>query len=99
MRVLMISLRSDHGGGPRHIELLLKYLSHGIEAHVACPNDPPYGERLRTLCGGRAFELPHRRFKLRAALQLARYTTRAGINIIHTHGKGASVYGRLVSAL
>lgn len=99
MRVLMISVRSDHGGGPRHMELLMRNLSEAHEVHVACPDDPPYGRRLRELAFERAITIPHRRFRLNSALALASYVRRSGVQVIHTHGKGAALYGRFAAAL
>lgn len=95
--VLLVSVRADHGGGPRHVERLLRHLPDDVEAHVACPNEPPYYDRFRQLTQGRVLEIPHRRFQLRSALNLAAHVRRHGIDVIHTHGKGAGPYGRLVS--
>lgn len=97
--VLLVSVRADHGGGPRHVERLLRHLPDHIEAHVACPNEPPYHDRFRQLTQSRALEIPHRRFDLSSALSLAAYVRRNGIDVIHTHGKGAGLYGRLASIL
>ncbi|WP_084286618.1 glycosyltransferase family 4 protein [Halomonas halodenitrificans] len=99
MRVLMVSVRADHGGGPRHIELLIKNLDKLIEAHVACPQEPPYAERFNQLARGNVFSIPHRKFDLSCAVRLSRYVLRKGVDIVHTHGKGAGVYGRFVSLL
>lgn len=99
MRVLMISVRADHGGGPRHIELLIKNLCGSYEIHVACPDDKPYAQRFYELVSGRVFGIPHRKFSLKSALSLSRYIKGNGIDLIHCHGKGAGLYGRFASAL
>lgn len=98
-RVLMISVRADHGGGPRHMELLLRGLRGEIDFYIACPNEPPYRERFEQLVHGNIFTIPHRSFSLLRALQLASYVKRCEVDLIHTHGKGAGLYGRLVSLL
>ncbi|WP_156885271.1 glycosyltransferase [Acidihalobacter ferrooxydans] len=97
--VLMVSVRADHGGGPRHIELLLKHLPADIQPFVACPDEPPFRERFERLTGGRVFTLPHRRFDLGYARRLARWAGKQGVDLIHAHGKGAGVYARIVAAL
>ena len=95
----MITVRSDHGGGPRQIQLLLRHLSREIDPYIACPDDPPYRSRFEQLIGGNVYSIPHRRFALRFAIGLAAYIRNRGIDIIHTHGKGAGVYGRVASLL
>ncbi|AOU98648.1 hypothetical protein BI364_12380 [Acidihalobacter yilgarnensis] len=97
--VLMITVRADHGGGPRHLELLLKHLPADVEAHVACPDEPPYRARLEYETGGRVVLIPHRRFTLGAALRLVAYARRNRIDLIHAHGKGAGAYARLATML
>lgn len=99
LRVLLVSVRADHGGGPRHLELLLKYLPPEVEAHVACPDEPPYGPRYQRLSGGEVVHIPHRRFALSALARLAAYAREQKINLIHTHGKGAGPYGRALCFL
>ncbi len=97
LRVLMITVRADHGGGPRQIQLLLRHLSREIEPYIACPDDPPYRSRFEQLIGGDVYSIPHRRFALRFAIGLAAYIRTRDIDVIHTHGKGAGVYGRVAS--
>lgn len=99
LRVLMITVRADHGGGPRQIQFLLRHLSCEIDLYLACPDDPPYRSRFEQLIGRDVYSIPHRRFALRSAIGLAAYIRTRGIDIIHTHGKGAGVYGRAASLL
>jgi len=95
----MITARADHGGGPRHLELLIGDASEMIIAHVACPEDEPYWERFSSATSGRVFSIPHRKFDFRRALALASYARLNRIQIVHAHGKGAGLYARLVSAV
>lgn len=99
INVLMITCRADHGGGPRHLELLLRDLPDWIIPHVACPDDDPYWARFSELTSGRLFRIPHRRLDFLRASKLALYALRNDIQIIHAHGKGAGIYARIVSAL
>ena len=41
MKILLITLRADHGGGPKHVDLLINNLSNEVEIFVACPQDKP----------------------------------------------------------
>ena len=97
MKVLHITSRADHGGGPRHIELLLHHLPPAFENHVACPLDEPYESRLASASDRRVIHIPHRKLELTSILSVCRYVKRHGIEIIHTHGKGAGLYGRAAS--
>ncbi|MBB6186540.1 glycosyltransferase involved in cell wall biosynthesis [Rhodanobacter sp. MP7CTX1] len=81
------------------MELLLRALPETVDAFVACPTEPPYGERFHVLTQGRVFSLPHRRFSLVSAVKLVAYARKQRVDLIHTHGKGAGLYGRIVAAL
>jgi glycosyltransferase involved in cell wall biosynthesis len=97
IKVLLITVRADHGGGPKHIELLLRHFPDLVEPHVACPEEPPYRDRFDLLTDGRIRTIPHRRFDLPSAFGLALYARREKIDVIHAHGKGAGVYARALS--
>lgn len=97
--MFLVSVRADHGGGPKHIELLLRHFPDVVEAHIACPDEPPYRVRFELLTDGRVCTIPHRRFDLRSAFGLASYVRREKFDVIHAHGKGAGVYARGVSFL
>lgn len=98
-KVLMITARADHGGGPRHLELLMRDGADWIAPYVACPDEKPYWARFNEIAGGRMFRIPHRKFDFRQAWRLAMYARRHGIHIVHAHGKGAGLYARFVSAV
>jgi len=99
LRVLIITARADHGGGPRHIEMLLRHAPPHIQVHVASPDEAPYRPRFDQLTLGQTVTIPHRQFRVGPAIRLSAYVKRHHIGLVHTHGKGASVYGRLVSLL
>lgn len=43
MKILLITVRSDFGGGPRHVDQLINNLPQNIEIYVAYPQDgTPY---------------------------------------------------------
>jgi glycosyltransferase involved in cell wall biosynthesis len=98
VKVLMISARADHGGGPEHMFRLSSALSRRFEVYAACPREAPYWERFTSLVGpARLVAIPHRRFSLRSLLDLRRLVVANHIRIVHSHGKGAGLYGRLLS--
>jgi len=94
---LIITARADHGGGPRHVEMLLRHFPPYIQVHVASPDVTPYRPRFDRLTFGRTVTIPHRLFRVGTAFSLSAYVKRHRIVLVHTHGKGAGVYGRLVS--
>ena len=99
-KVLMITARADYGGGPKHVYLLIKYLSDKIDFFAACPNDQPYYKIFTELCGeNNLYLIPHRKFSIGRLLGLKKFLHDKKINLIHSHGKGAGAYGRLLSFL
>lgn len=97
---MMISVRADHGGGPAHMQLLTKYLLSNYEIHLAIPNEQPYWSRFQQLLGAdRLVEIPHRQFTITSMWRLVREIARRDIDVIHSHGKGAGIYGRLSALL
>ena len=99
MQILIITARSDYGGGPRHIELLMMSLHNDFLFHIACPDEEPYQSRFSRLANGRVYFIPHRKFSFIRSLRLASYVRFHRIDLIHTHGKGAGIYGRLLAML
>lgn len=100
MKILFITLRADHGGGPKHIDLLINNLSSDIEIFLACPKDKPYydlwnkSKKVKDI-----FILPHRKFSAKKFLELNKFIKDNDIKIIHSHGKGAGIYSRMLKIL
>ena len=100
MKILLITLRADHGGGPKHVDLLINNLSNEVEIFVACPQDKPYynlwseSKNVKDI-----FTLPHRKFSLKKLFQLNKFIKDNDIKIIHSHGKGAGIYSRILKIL
>lgn len=93
--VMHISARSDPGGGPAVIQTIIETIGTPFEHHVASPADPPYGPRFADLVGRANFvEIPHRRWRTATWRQLADHIRRHGIQVLHSHGFGAGLYGR-----
>ena len=100
MKILFITLRADHGGGPKHVDLLINNLSSEIEIYLACPQDKPYydlwseSEKVKDI-----FILPHRKFSAKKLLELNKFIKDNDIGIVHSHGKGAGIYSRILKIL
>lgn len=101
IRLLLISLRSDHGGGPKHIlDLAQEYKKSfpEISFSIAAPLDKPYAEPFQNLADHFLF-LPHRRFSIFAFVQMCFFISKNKIQVLHSHGRGAGVYSRLYKLL
>jgi len=96
-KVLLITVRADYGGGPEHVYRLIKNMDSNIEYYVACPEEEPYWDRYTRLLGeGKLIKIPHRKFKLKYYLEMLSFVKKNNIDIIHSHGKGAGIYSRLL---
>ncbi len=92
LSILHITSRSDYGGGPEHIRQLIKRLSPSFNFFVACPEDGQYHSAFETYA--RCVPIPERKFSLSRLYALYRFIGDNGIDIIHSHGKGAGAYSR-----
>ncbi len=88
------------GGGPEHVWQLIQHLPQNMESFVAAPDCAPYGARFRQSVGQeRLLHIPQRKFTVKAFLQLIHFIKKNNIDIIHSHGKGAGIYGRLAASI
>jgi len=95
--ILIITSRADFGGGPEHIFQLINQLINGYNFFIACPKDFPYYERYSQLVGeDNIFEIPHRKINVFSILKLSSFIGKNKIDLIHSHGKGAGIYSRLL---
>ena len=101
MRLLLITARSDFGGGPRHVDQLIDNLSSNFEIFAAYPyQSDPYGKKWdnesRII---KQFPLPYRKFSIKTLLELRKFIEENKIDIIHSHGNGAGFYSRLLKLI
>jgi len=95
--ILLVTLRADWGGGPQHVDLLVNNLSEEFNIYIACPNDKPYYDKWKQSAKVKnIFVLPHRKFSFKKLIELSNFIKKNNIRIIHSHGKGAGIYSRLL---
>lgn len=96
-KILFITVRADCGGSLHHLMQLITQLSNALQIVVACPKDKPYYDmfKLQAEC----IEIPHRKFSLVRLFALCWLVKARHVDIIHSHGKGAGVYSRLLGML
>ncbi len=93
-------MRADFGGGPEHLYQLIKHLSPAIEAYIAAPEDFPYWDKYKEIAGRqKMFVLPHREFTFSRLMDLSQFCKNHKISLVHSHGKGAGIYSRLLRIL
>ena len=97
-RILLLTARSDAGGGPRHVYDLVAGLAEKNQVFVAAPLEKPFGEKFQSLAKG-FFEIPKRAFSISRFYSLARFCRQHEISIVHSHGRGAGIYSRLLGLL
>lgn len=96
INVLQISMRSDEGGGPKlMLELATRLKMRSLKAFIACPRDEPYGPRAKKLADS-YIEIPCRKWSISTLCRLRRFCRRNKVDVIHAHGFGAGLYGRLL---
>ena len=99
-KILYLTLRSDWGGAPKHIDILYKNIGPDFLIYFAAPISEPYGNSWYKLVGKeRFFELEHRKFSISKLFELKSFVEKNEIKIVHAHGKGAGLYGRLLKML
>jgi glycosyltransferase involved in cell wall biosynthesis len=100
LKILQITLRADHGGGPQHIDLLINNISSKFDIYIASPKDIPYYQKWNTNKKvKKIFTLTHRKFEIKKLFELNKFIKNNNITIVHSHGKGAGVYSRLLKCI
>jgi glycosyltransferase involved in cell wall biosynthesis len=97
LRVLELLVSSDLGGGPAKVRDVIARLPRAeFSVTVGAPGGGPYVERFRE-AGADVVEVAADRLSLRTLVQVRRVLSARGIQLVHSHGKGAGVYGRLAA--
>ncbi len=93
IKILMISATSVIGGGPNHIRLLGDKISKNFEVYYAMPENKNFSNQNNK---AKFINISERKISLFDIYSICRFINLNSIDILHAHGKGASVLGRLV---
>ena len=97
--VLEVLVSTQPGGGPQHVlALALGLRARGWRPIVAGPRDGALFERFRD-AGVEITEARTDRLGPLTLLRLAALIRRRGVDLVHSHGKGAGVHARLAARL
>lgn len=97
IRVLQLLVSTSPGGGPKHVYDLVRHLSNReFEFMVGAPRDGIFFERFQEL-GIPVTEIPLGRVAIRQLFATIRLIRHHGVDLVHTHGKGPGLYGRLAT--
>lgn len=100
IKILLITARADYGGGPEHVFRLLDGLQNEFDFFIACPYEEPYINKYQKIISKeKILRIPHRKFTIADLHRIKYFILKNGIQIIHSHGKGAGIYSRIISGL
>jgi glycosyltransferase involved in cell wall biosynthesis len=100
IKILLITARADYGGGPEHVFRLLHGLQNDFDFFIACPFEEPYFNKYQKIISKeKILRIPHRKFTITDLNRIKYFILKNGIRIIHSHGKGAGIYSRILAAL
>lgn len=95
--VLELLVSSHLGGGPAHVEALVRRLDPAeFAVTVGAPAGGPFVERFRA-AGADVVEVAADRLSPRTLARVGRLIRARGAAVVHSHGKGAGLYGRLAA--
>jgi glycosyltransferase involved in cell wall biosynthesis len=95
--VLELLVSSQLGGGPAHVEDVIRRLDPGeFAVTVGVPAGGPFLERFRA-AGAEVVEVAADRLSPRTLARVTRLVRDRGASVVHSHGKGAGLYGRLAA--
>jgi len=93
LNLLIISSSSKTGGGPTHVFLLKKIISHKVNIFFAMPKFKSLENNINTK---NFISIDERKISIRDIFRLIKFVNNHSIDIIHAHGKGASLIGRIL---
>ena len=99
MKILFLSVRSDIGGGPKHLKDIVENLSKCsdpiYDITIAAPLEEPFAPKFKELSKN-FIEIPKRKFSINSFLEILDYCLMNKIDLVHSHGRGAGVYSRIL---
>ncbi len=98
-KICLINGTTVVGGGPLNLLQLLESLDETEWEPIICSyNDGPYWEKFEKL-STKAYSIPLRKLSLSSWVKLRSILTVEKPDLIHTHGKGPGLYGRIAGWL
>lgn len=95
---LLVAARSDNAAAKHMMELAFALKEAGLRIFIASPLNPPYGYELKKFAD-KFIQIPHRHFSFAALLRLRKSVRKHGVTIVHSHGRTAGVYSRLIGLM
>ena len=97
IKILQISSRADRSGGPIHLKDVLYGLSCDDRFIVsgAFPENSDMSKELKKKCY-KVIPIEERKFRLITFIKLFTFCINEKIDIIHSHGRGAGIYSRIL---
>ena len=92
-KILLISASSKTGGGPSHIFLLKEILKDEFDFYFAMPSINFKSDEFDLK---KYLKIAERKILLKDIINLVIFSKKNSIDIIHAHGKGAGLIGRLI---
>jgi glycosyltransferase involved in cell wall biosynthesis len=97
LRVLELIVSTGLGGGPAQVRELIRHFPRGdFAVTVAGPAGGPYA-KIFGECGTPFVEIPTDRLGMRPLAAVLRLIRSGDFDLVHSHGKGAGLYGRLAA--
>ena len=95
--ILMITSRSDIGGGPKHVYDLARTLKSRFhhKIFIAAPDEQPYWNKYLSVAND-CLKIPKRSFNFLALFKVLNFARKNKIDFIHSHGRGAGLFSRLL---
>jgi len=96
MKILFLSVRSDIGGGPKHLlDLIRSSEFKNVEKYIGIPTNGEYFKDLSESSDS-VLSIPFRKFSINSFFEILALCRKEKIDIIHSHGRGAGFYSRLL---
>lgn len=98
MKILLLSVRSDFGGGPKHMHELIQNIPQNIDVYAAFPDYcDPYSKLWNNNKRIKDYiHIPKQKFSYKAFKDLKCFVEKNKIDIIHSQGNGAGIYSRML---
>ncbi|MCY4523491.1 MAG: glycosyltransferase [Halobacteriovoraceae bacterium] len=96
LKILMMSLNKNSGGSAYLINLIKEMKKQNYILYLACPPSKFFRKELSHIVDG-FFPLKGRMFSVFTWFKLLSYCQAHNIDIIHSHGRTAGFYGRLLA--